>query len=357
MSFRQLALCAFLAVALAPQSEAQAIRGRLVHEGSDAPIAGALVVLQDSAGRTVAQAASGDGGRFALRAPTPGSFTLKVLRIGYAPSESVLHLASGESAERTVVLTGMLVTLPEITVAGTPMCGARARGDSLSSALWTQAGTALSLTIATVQSHSYRFETILDDRDIDRSGAVSTSRHAPEIGISAWPVRSPSPDTLLASGFVANLEDLQEGPTWYGPDPEFLLSESFFAGHCFRTVPPLPDDPHDWVGLSFEPGFQDHRADIRGTLWLDRRTAELRRLDFEYTRLPKWARGTNAGGDMLFAPLPGGGWIVQRWSLRVPVPRVDLGTRKTFLHGYRESGGYVAAVLSMSGELVLRYPF
>jgi len=96
-------------------------------------------------------------------------------------------------------------------------------------------------------------------------------------------------------------------------------------------------------------------VDIRGTIWLDRESAQLRQLNFEYTRVPKWARGTEATGELRFAPLPDGGWIVQQWRLRVPVPRVDLGTRQASLQGYRESSGWVTAVLASNGALLKRY--
>ncbi len=333
---------------------AQGVRGRLLEADSDVPVVGALVVLENPSGKRVAQVVTGDEGRFALRAPAAGAYRLRVLRIGYLPFDSDLRLPAGESVDRTLRLAGAPVALPEIAVAGTSMCGDRARGDTLSSALWLQAGTALEITAQTVRSRSYRFETALENRNIDRIGNVTNVMELNELNISSWPVRAPSPDTLLAVGFVENLDDLVDGPTWYGPDPEFLLSEPFFAGHCFWTVPPGEGEPADWVGLAFEPGARDARVDIRGTLWLDQKSAQLRRLAFSYTRLPKWARGTTAGGVLTFALLPGGGWIVQRWLLRVPLPQQTTpGSVKVF--GYRESGGSVIAVLNAQGEVVHRY--
>ena len=103
------------------------------------------------------------------------------------------------------------------------------------------------------------------------------------------------------------------------------------------------------------PGSLSERADIRGVLWLDRASAELRRLDFAYTRVPKWAHGRDAFGQLGFAPLPGGGWIVQRWVLRVPIPEVDSHTWQGRFLEYRESGGYVSQVLTADGREVVRF--
>jgi hypothetical protein len=338
----------------ASRLHAQAVQGRLTDLLTGQPSVGALVLLQDSTGRQVSKTVSSAEGRYRLRAGTPGSYLVRVLRIGYAPFSGPVVLEQGRTLTRDWELSGVIYQLPEITVAGVPRCGPRVSGDTLLEALWSEAGTALGITAQTVASHSFRFETVLESRDIDRLGNATPVEEVNKLNVSAWPVRSPPPDTLLASGFVENLDDLDKGPTWYGPDADFLLSSAFFARHCFQTVPAGPDNPPEWVGLAFAPEARDQRVDIKGTLWLDRQTAELRRLDFQYTRLPKWARGEVAGGELRFAPLPVGGWIVQRWMLRVPVPqRTEEGS--AHVYGYRESGGHVTAVLDASGKLVQSY--
>lgn len=347
---------ACLVLLAAAPLQAQTLRGRIVEEGSASPVAGAFVVLEDSAGARVAQSPSTSSGRFLLEAHRAGRFRLRVLRIGYAPWEGAVALARGEVLDREYVLDMAPVVLPEVAIAGTERCGGRSRLDTLSAALWLQAGTALALTNATVRSRAYRFETILEERDVDPSGRLSAARREPEVVVNRWPVQSPPADSLLTSGFVQNLEDIVVGPTWFGPDPDFLLSDAFFDSHCFRAVPPRPEDPPGLIGLAFAPEAADRRVDIRGTLWLDRQSAQLRRLEFAYTRVPSWARQAPAGGSLRFASLPAGGWIVQRWLLRVPVPQVEIGIRHAKLLGFRESEGHVASVLEADGRLVESFP-
>ena len=349
---------AVMIVALhAASAEAQAISGRLADGSPGAPVVGALVALHDSAGNRVVQGVSGSTGRFLLRAPHVGIFTLRVLRIGFAPWGTEVQLADGETVERALVLTSRRVTLPDVKVEGQLLCGARAAGDSLSAVLWDQARTALSLADEAVRSRRYRYYTVLQERTVDGTGKRSAELAARDVShvVTQWPVRSPPPDSLLVHGFILDLEDLVSGPIWYGPDAQYLLSEPFFADHCFQLVPPGADQHPDWVGLGFSPALRSPRPDIRGVLWLDRAKVELRRLDFGYTRLPSWAYGRQAFGQLEFAPLPGGGWIVQRWVLRVPIPEVDISRRTVRFLEYRESGGYVSQVMTSSGEEIARY--
>jgi hypothetical protein len=238
------------------------------------------------------------------------------------------------------------------------MCGARAESDSLGSVLWGQARTALALANDGLRSREYRFATVVEDRVVDIYG---TSRPVgPSTSLSAlataWPIRSLPADSLLRYGFILNREDVWAGPTWFGPDADFLLSETFFAGHCFRTLPPAVGLPAEWVGLSFEPAVKSKLTDVRGTLWLDRSSAELRRIDYGYTRLPSWARGRDAGGTLSFATLSDGGWVVQRWSMRVPMPKVNVRTEQAVFFGYRESAGRVAEVFSPAGAIIQSFP-
>jgi hypothetical protein len=223
-------------------------------------------------------------------------------------------------------------------------------------ALWEEARKAFSLARETVLRRRLRFQSVARVYDLDRDGLVVQERPSSEpSGFTRWPVRSPAIESLAVHGFVTHLEDLISGPTWFGPDPEVLLSEVFLESHCFRTMPSDAGTPADWVGLGFEPAPAPHKPDIRGTIWMDRESSELRRLDFSYETLPSWAGHATAGGRLEFARLPGGLWIVQRWTLRVPVPEVPHGSDRARLHGYQESRGWVEVVLSERGQELARF--
>ena len=108
-------------------------------------------------------------------------------------------------------------------------------------------------------------------------------------------------------------------------------------------------------------------SDIAGVLWLDRRSMELRHLEFSYTRLGRWA-GRGARGVIAFERLPSRAWVIRHWFIRAPIPRVGMrqeveggvvttGPRDTLgVGGYREEGAHVVTVLSATGAPIAEYP-
>jgi hypothetical protein len=131
------------------------------------------------------------------------------------------------------------------------------------------------------------------------------------------PFRSPPVDTLLARGFRELHAD--NGMTWSAPDAELLTSDRFLTAYCLQLADDDPDDPTA-IGVRFEPARARRDAvQVRGTLWLDRRTFELRRITYGYRGIePALARAT-PGGVIEYTALPGGIRFVSEWSIRMPV--------------------------------------
>ncbi|HEV2749214.1 MAG TPA: carboxypeptidase-like regulatory domain-containing protein [Gemmatimonadales bacterium] len=118
--------------------------------------------------------------------------------------------------------------------------------------------------------------------------------------------------------------------------------------HCFGIKGPTVLDS-GLIGLSFEPVPGHTLRDVAGVLWLDRQTAELRSLEYRYTNLASWVPRDRAGGRLEFERLPTGAWIVRRWWIRSPVPRITLPDRAYSLYGFKEHGGEVVDVLTADG--------
>lgn len=75
----------------------QVLRGRVLDDATDGPVAGALMMLTGSGGIET-HAVSGEGGVFEMTLERPGVYSLRVIRLGYQQTTiPVIDLQSGQS--------------------------------------------------------------------------------------------------------------------------------------------------------------------------------------------------------------------------------------------------------------------
>ena len=80
-------------------------------------------------------------------------------------------------------------------------------------------------------------------------------------------------------------------------------------------------------------------GEIKGVLWVDQSTAELRELIFRYVNAGLMER-FRAGGFARFRRLPSGSLIVDDWALRAPTLEKTSGKFGDFrVTGFVEDGG------------------
>jgi hypothetical protein len=346
---------------------AQTIRTTLLAAGTQQPVAGAFVVLKDTAGREVVRTLTDETGRVRLAAP-PGAYRLFVLRIGMARwSGPQFTLGARDTTLPPIEAPENPVLLSEIAVRAERRCRVRPEDGSAAAQLWEEARTALEATDWTATHPVYRFQTLRYLRMFGPSGGRPTEyQQYPGSGYSAWPFRSLPAESLAARGFAQ--QDSAGVMTYYGPDLPVFLSEVFLTQHCYRIEQPKGDSAAARIGLGFEPVERGRQVDVAGVLWLDRRSSELRELLFHYTNLGGWA-GRGAQGRVVFERLPNGAWVIRRWSIRMPIARVVnrpmnmAGVAAVTnpidtvgVAGYREEGGAVTEVRTAAGQLVATYP-
>jgi hypothetical protein len=171
------------------------------------------------------------------------------------------------------------------------------------------------------------------------------------------------PRELSNNGYIQ--KDPDGGLIFNGPDADVLFSDEFLNGHCFR-LQPTADTVANLVGLGFEPVGGAKHAEIKGVMWLDGKSAELRYVDFSYTGFDFPAETDVAGGRVEFQRLPDGGWMVSRFRIRMPifsyvrsqrfnsvseVTRTGVRTETVAeLSGIKEEGGEVLEVRSRDGK-------
>lgn len=345
------------------RSATVAVSGRITLP-DDTPARYAVVVAREDGSSREVRSLSDARGGFHLAIPTPSArWQIRALQVGRTPSigPSIGPFAATATppAAIAMVLSGTIVTLPTVSVQQSDVCGERAIGGATVASAWEAARTALlsarlrsDSTLAAGEAR-LRTEWIEYERELDATGRhVRAQRTTPASGMTARAVRSIDADSLAAHGYVVDGSD--GTTTFHAPDADVLLSPSFAATHCVRLVP-ANDGAADVIGVGFRPARDlPDRSDIEGVLWIDRTSAELRRLQYRYTGLPTAALAAEPGGDVGFVRLPTGEWLVQRWSIRMPLmdrsgrtatlARAIVRTTSRTLTGVQVTGGEVQRV-------------
>lgn len=324
------------AALLASDLAAQAVRVRATEEGR--AVAGVLISVR-AGETTVARALTDEGGRALLPLPRSGRFELRADRIGYAGVTGIGFEVSGtDTASVAVAMPSDRVLLPEISVAGgSSVCRLDREGSSQLMTLWAEVSKVLQRTEVTRTSLEPLLELTRFERDLNPELQIRAERSTRQQTRAARPFVSVEPAQLIKEGFVTK----QEATTWFhGPDAPLLLSNEFMETHCFRAVPSRTSGD-GLIGLGFEPTRGRRVPEITGVLWLHRESAELRLLEFQFVNFS--GRTGHEGGRIEFARLPGGGWIVSDWVIRMPI-LVERRGNTAFagsdpVVGFRETGG------------------
>lgn len=352
-----LAAAALLLLGAALPLRAQVVEGRLADARSGEAVPGALVVLLDSAGATVARALADPAGRYRLRAPRAGRFRLRADRLGYVSGAPVEVTVGVDGAARRDLRVGAApVGLEALEVrARGRRCAPRPR-DPATAAVWGEVRKALDATLAG-ETEGYTFAFQKYRRDLGPDGVVRAESRIDTAVAGAPPYGSVPVERLAAEGY---LQTVGGERYFFAPDARVLLSDLFLQTHCFH----LEARGDSLLGLGFEPVRGARPTEVAGTLWLEPGSAALRWLEFRYVNLPRGEPGEGLGGRVEFERLPTGAWMVRRWWIRMPVVQRVVTTRREMrgrvegaardeVAGFREEGGEVRAVSAPGGRAVL----
>jgi hypothetical protein len=327
---------------------AQTIRGVTV-DAADRSVSGVVVFMLDSLSNVVARALSSETGEFRVIGPRAGTYRLRTMRIGYRPAttDGIVTLLGGEVTKR-VALSGVLVSLDTVRVVDRNSC--RVMSDSSAAATFAvleQVRTALSAAQLTLAAgRSINATTMAYDRELEADGRKvvhQTSRMTTQYVTQPW--RAITPDSAHRGGFVFVGGD--NSVTYFAPSIDILLSDAFAEDHCFRLVADRKQPTS--VGVAFEPSpNRKSFSEIKGTLWVDKKSAELQRLDYRYVNISNEQQSAGAGGGVAFARLKNGGWVISQWDIRMPV--LELMVRSSTFGG---SQARVAAIQVAGGEIVM----
>jgi hypothetical protein len=347
-------LSAVAALLAAAPLSAQIVRGRIVDKVTQAPIQGAFILLVDSAGGQQRGVLSGSSGDFVLEAPGAGRYTLRAERIGYEDTMSdPLDLAVDQVLAYRFEIAVKAVNLAGMEVTGKGRCRITKEMGVQTTALWEEVRKALSIAVWGEEERGVPFQASLFSRARDASsGKIESDTVTFVSGYGRTPFASETARSLGTDGYIRQLSD--GSFMFYGLDAKTLLSDDFLERHCFR-VQQAGEEQAGLIGLGFAPLNRKGPPDIEGTLWVDRATAELRYLEFEYSKLPMNVSVNRElfGGRMDFQRLDNGDWVVRHWWLRMPESiryrtkeEMRAAARRHYIR-IRERGGEVRLIGSV----------
>ena len=337
--------CTAASLCCAPLARAQFVRVELRDSSSAAVVSGALVSASDSTGQRRADGLSGDAGVVTLRLPTAGTYTITIRRIGVRPRQVPgIVVDAGSTRTLALTLTSVPQLLSSVRVVARNTCGRAPEGNDRTGALWEQISLALRAATITQREGVPLPPLRLVERLNDLSASLEerTSVITRDTQGAGRLVQADDPDTLAASGYVRR--DADGGTSYYAPDEQVLLSDAFLATHCFSA--PKRDANALLAELRFQPVRGRRVADVEGTLYVDVHSGELRQISYRYvaSRALMPVNAEHAGGDVFLRRLPNGAWIVNRWSIRMPIVGRSLSGSQLVLRGYREVAGVVQDV-------------
>ena len=338
-----------LAAAVPLRAAAQPVVGAVVEEGTGMPVPGAMVILFDSTETRVARTLTDPIGRFLLRARHPGSHYVTVERIGYADWTTDIFEPAPDGEFLTIRIPVRAIPIEGLDVSGGRRCEVRPEEGLATARVWEEVRKALAAEEYTREASLYRYALLVYRRQLDRNArktldGTSTMLEDQQAAFRSFPI-----EHLVDRGFVQMVGD---SAIYFAPDAGALLSDAFLDTHCLE-LREGEEGKEERIGLAFRPlDDRDDVPEVAGVLWVDAATSELERLEFAYVNLIRSSEVGEPGGEVAFARLPDGAWIVREWRIRMPhLEWTILGYRRR--SHYEEVGGVTWAITDSRGRTIL----
>lgn len=336
-----------LAVLLAPAlARAQTVQGRVTEAESGDAVSGAIVLLLDEAGARRGATLSDPSGAYRVTAPGPGTYRLRVERVGYSSSTSApVRLEAGQTVERALAAESRRVVLEPVVATGAPRrCAGELHDGAQAATLWDEARKALLSTTLAAEGRQYRFVTETRERETTPDGRRVLREEATVDTTVGLPFGTYPAESLVHGGYVL-MSPRQV--VVYGVDAAAILSDLFLEHHCFGLRDGGAERP-GLVGLEFVPLRGRVLPDVRGVLWMDRASAELRYVEYGYTGIRFRGPVERLTGRLDFRRLPNGVWVTESWTLVIPGLQTEAG-----LDYVRDMDSYrIRSLVERSGRMI-----
>lgn len=314
-------LLAAAALVLPAIAHAQTARGRVLESGSNEPVSGAIVMVLDASGNRQGATLSDASGGYRVVAHAPGTYRLRVERVGFESSTSdPVTLAAGATVTVNLTANARRVVLDAVVATGAARrCAGELLNGAQAATMWDEARKALFSTTLAQESGRYHFLTETNEREVSLQGGRVMREQTWKQRTAGLPFRPVSAESLVHGSYLVMTP---ERVTVYGVDAYAILSDLFLKHHCFGLRDGGTERP-GLVGLEFVPLADRPEPDVHGVLWIDRATAELRYVEYGYTGLTFRGPVERLSGRLNFQRLPNGLWVTESWRLVAPMLRQE----------------------------------
>jgi hypothetical protein len=269
------------------------IVGRVVAKDANLPL-GYSVVNVKPGGRE--QFTTADG-RFVLRGLPRGGVTLTARHIAYAPLDTSLTIASGDTINITLALSLVTIQLPAVHSLAQRCAHPGGADPSI--------GLELAALFAEIKENAARHQLLSRSYpfELEVERKITKPEPALEARFVAYDtlVRSSVPDWQYAPGKMLGTREYADGvfagkwATVRLPELADFANETFLLNHCFDYGGAEVVNGDTLLRIDFVPAPAIHSPDVAGAIFLDRKTFQLRTTELTLVNLTKAMRETLAG--------------------------------------------------------------
>jgi len=337
------AICASLSGAAAAQitpPESSAVLGGSVTERERGLALGYSVVAIPALGSLGSERYTSADGRFVFSGLPPGTYRLRVKRLGYSPREVELRLGPGRT-DVVVELTRVALRLDAVRVVARSECLSPGPPDpylaSQFAILFDQVRQNAERYRLLRDRYPYQYTVERTFTDSLRNGqmrrlSTDTVAFASDAGWRYAPGRMISPIDLQAGERVLVLPTLAD-----------VVDSAFLANHCFDYAGLDTIGGTTLIRVDFRAAKRLRTPDVDGSVYLDTATYQIRGARVQLSRVPTWLRGVRA--------------LTARTLFEEVVPSIPIPSHVTGTTTFRPRSGALAPVLGVETQVLIKVLF
>ena len=269
------------------------IIGRVVAKGADLPLGYSIVNVTPGAREQFTTA----DGRFVIRGLPRGKVTITARHIAYTPLDTSLTIANGDTINITLAMSLVTIQLPAIHSLA-QACAHPGRADST-------VGLELATLFAQVKENAARHQLLSRSYPFEVDVERKITKHEPALEarlvVYDTLVRSSVRDWQYAPGKMVGTREYESGvlagkwSTIHLPELADFANEPFLLNHCFDYGGAEVVNGDTLLRVDFVPAPAIHTPDVAGSIYLDRKTFQLRMTELALVNMTKQMLETLAG--------------------------------------------------------------